>query len=435
MTFFLTIVFVVLVFWRPQEWLVPQLQGWPLLDAVVYTALLGLLMEVQQGKLRFPKTPAVGLLFGLWIMSAFSHVPHTYVAGIIETLPDTGKICFFSLLLLCVLDRPSRARVFAAVLVLGACIMAVHALRQQETGYGFAGGEPLFITKPSGEMQIRTQFFGIFADPNDMSQILAAAMPLAFGIPRRMSVLTFIGCALLCGMLLMPAFLSTHSRGGMVGLATAAGVAILLRVPDRVFPGAVGVLLLVGLALAGTKGGAMLDMSAQERVVFWGMANEVFKHNPIFGIGYGMFYIVARDRAAHNAFVSCYTEIGLAGYWFWFGLLFLAAIGCWRVRLVFANPRDDEERFMRRFTSICLVTFSGFMASAYFLSRSWVYPLFFLMALLNSLPLIARSILPADTPEFFDMRRDVLVGNSIASILSVIYIYVSIVLLNAAYYG
>ena len=86
MTFFLTIVFVVLVFWRPQEWLVPQLQGWPLLDAVVYTALLGLLMEVQQGKLRFPKTPAVGLLFGLWIMSAFSHVPHTYAAGIIETL-------------------------------------------------------------------------------------------------------------------------------------------------------------------------------------------------------------------------------------------------------------------------------------------------------------------------------------------------------------
>ncbi len=434
MTFFLTIVFVILVFWRPQEWLVPQLEGWPLLDAVVYTALLALLMEIQQGKIRFPKTPAITLLFGLWLMSGFSHIPHTYVGGIIETLPDTGKICFFTLLLLCVLDRPSRLRMFAAVLVLGACIMAVHALRQQETGSGFAGGEPLFITKPSGEMQIRTQFFGIFGDPNDMAQVLAAAMSLAFGIPRRMSVLWFIACSLLCALLLMPAFLSTHSRGGLVGLATAGGIVVLLRLPERVFPRAVGIMLVVGLVLAGTKGGAMLDMSAQERVVFWGMANEVFKHNVLFGIGYGMFYTVASDRAAHNAFVACYTEIGLVGYWFWFGLLLLGALGCWRVRLAFAAPRDPEERFMRRFTGVCLITFSGFMASAYFLSRSWVYPIFFLIALLNSIPLIAQQMLPAETAAFYDTRRDVMVGNTIASIVSVIYIYVSIVLLNLAYY-
>ena len=32
MTFFLTMLFVFLVLWRPQEWLVPELYGWPLLN-------------------------------------------------------------------------------------------------------------------------------------------------------------------------------------------------------------------------------------------------------------------------------------------------------------------------------------------------------------------------------------------------------------------
>ena len=57
MTFALTCIFIIMVFWRPQEWLIPSLYGWPLLDVVIYGALLSLLIETNEGKLRFPKGP------------------------------------------------------------------------------------------------------------------------------------------------------------------------------------------------------------------------------------------------------------------------------------------------------------------------------------------------------------------------------------------
>jgi len=103
MTFFFTAIFIFLVFWRPQEWLFPWLFGWPILDAIVFMALLSLLIESDQRRIRFPKNrPQIYLLFGLWIAAITSHVVHTYFIGMMETIPAVFKICFFTILLFCV---------------------------------------------------------------------------------------------------------------------------------------------------------------------------------------------------------------------------------------------------------------------------------------------------------------------------------------------
>jgi O-antigen ligase len=146
-----------------------------------------------------------------------------------------------------------------------------------------------------------------------------------------------------------------------------------------------------------------------------------------------MFWQIASDRAAHNAFVSCYTEMGIIGYWFWFGLLSLGVLGCWRARAALANPRTADEAFMRRFAGLSIVAVFGFCASAYFLSRAWVYPLFFLTALLNAVPPIAEDLRPECRP-LIRIKRDVFVTNTLGSVGSVAYIYVSILLLNRAFY-
>jgi len=105
---------------------------------------------------------------------------------------------------------------------------------------------------------------------------------------------------------------------------------VFLVLPVRWLPYA-GALALAGyLVLCAMGGSVLLDQSARERVVFWGYGNMAFKHNPIFGIGYGMFTELYEDRAAHNAFVTCYTDLGLFGYWFWFNLLQLGMLGTWR---------------------------------------------------------------------------------------------------------
>jgi len=435
MTFFFTTIFMVLVFWRPQEWLVRQLYGWPILDVVFYLALLCLLLEVNAARVRSPRrTPQIYLLGGLWFAAIMSHVANGYFAGLLAAIPTVFKICFFTVLLLCVLDRASRLQTIAFIFVAMACAMAWHALRQEQTGFGFAGLPPLQVNQIGDRpAHTRSLFFGIFSDPNDLAQLLATTIPFAFALKRRRPAVVFlVGAAIT--VLLVRGVLATHSRGGYIALATVAYGLFALMLPSRWFPVLMVALLVVAIVLCPLSAG-VLDASARQRVVAWGYANYEFKTHPLFGVGYGMFWQVAEQRAAHNAFVLCYTTIGLFGYWFWFGLLVLGLVGCWRVRVALEDVDDPDAVWLRKFAGLTIVAVAGFAASAYFLSRSFVYPMFFLFAVMGALPNIARDYLPEDYPPFIDLRRDVWGLVTAGTLASVVYIYFSIVLLNKAFTG
>ncbi len=434
MTFPLTMLFMFLVFWRPQEWLIPWLYGWPLLNAIVYIAVLSLAAETSQGLTKFSKTPAIWLAIGLWVASIMSHVAHFYFKGMMDTIPETFKLCFFTLLLLAVIDRTGRARMVVILLVAAAVMMSVHALMQQKYGYGFGGQEPMWdFNRSTGELYRRSLFVGIFSDPNDLAQYLAAMIPLTFAVPRRMNLLWLAVC---CGLswLMYQAVLATGSRGGLVALSAAAGCMVFLVLPVKWLPYA-GALALAGyLVLCAIGGSVLLDQSARERVVFWGYGNMAFKHNPIFGIGYGMFTELYEDRAAHNAFVTCYTELGLFGYWFWFNLLQLGMVGTWRTRMALRRPRTGEQAYLRRLAGVSVASLAGFAAGGYFLSRAFIFPFFFLFGLLNTIPLIAQRLLPEEH-ELLIKPRDVWVSGTIGTLFSVLYVYWTILILNKAYGG
>lgn len=436
MSFGLTILFIILVFWRPQEWLIPSLWGWPLLDVITYASLLGLIIEVNGGRARMPRTPAVMLAAGLWVATIMSHLAHGYFQGILDTMPATFKFCFFTVLLLVVIDRSSRARTVVVVMVGAAVMMAIHALMQQKTGRGFGGMLPFIYFKQSiGAFEARSQFVGIFSDPNDLGQFLAAMIPLAFAVPRRLNAFTAILMTAVA-YLLFQGLLATHSRGGMVGLVASVGTMTFLMLPTRVMPYAAAFALAGGLVLCFLKGGGLLDTSAQERVVFWGLGNQAFKHNPIFGIGFGMWWqITAKSMTAHNAFVLCYTEIGLFGYWFWFGLLQLGIVGSWRARMALARPRTEAQAYMRRLSGLAIAALAGFAGGGYFLSRAFVFPFFFLFGLTIAIPLIVQRLLPDEHPRLINTGRDVYRLGTLTTLFSVVYIYLSILILNKVYYG
>ena len=413
----------------------PQLYGLPLLDGVFYLALLGFLIELDQGTLRSPKRlPQIYLLGGLWLAGIMSHVAHTYFVGMTNTAPDVFKFCFFTTLLITILDRPSRLRAVAAMFVFMSCTMAIHALLQQNRGYGFAWQRPLYVPQIGDRApHTRSLFFGIFADPNDLAQILVTAIPFSFVLTRRKSFFSFlIGCTVT--WLLISAILATHSRGGTVALAATGAVMLVLLLPSRWLPRLLLLMVLGGLALT-LLSMPVLDQSAHDRVVFWGMANDVFKANPLFGIGYGMFWQVADDAAAHNAFVLAYTELGVFGYWFWFLLIQLGVVGAMKSRIALGDATDPDAVWLRMFCGLSLAAMTGFCAGAYFLSRSFVYPLFFLMAALGALTPIAEDYLPSDHPPIMDTRKDVYIMGTIGVLGSILYIYLSIVFLNRAFYG
>lgn len=435
MTFFFTSVFMVMVFWRPQEWLARQLYGWPILDGVFYLALLCLLLEVNMARVRSPRRiPQVYLLGGLWLAAMMSHIANGYFSGLLMTIPSVFKICFFTVLLLCVLDRPSRLQAIAFTFVAMACFMAWHAMKQEKTGFGFANLPPLYID-PIGDRPAHTRslFFGIFSDPNDLAQLLATSIPFGFALKRkRQAVAVLIG--IVVTIVLVRGILTTHSRGGYVALVTVAYGMVVLMLPSRWFPFFAGMMLMGALVLCPFSAG-VLDQSAHERIVAWGYANFNFLRHPLFGVGYGMFWQVAEQRAAHNAFVLCYTTIGVFGYWFWFGLLSLGLVGCWRARKALEDVDDSDAQWVRKFAGLTMVSVGAYAASAYFLSRAFVYPMFFLFAVMGAVPAVARDYLPEDHPPFIELRRDIWGLVTVGTFASIAYIYLSILLLNKAFYG
>jgi hypothetical protein len=432
MTFPLTLVFILLVFWRPQEWLFPVMFGWPVLNIITGMAVVGLIMDSGQGAVRFPKTPAVWLAAGLFFAAVMSQVVNTYFQGMLDTMNMAFKLCFFLILLLVVLNSIRRMQWVLFVMVLGAIIMATHSVLQDVTGVGFAGCKPIVAYYSFKDRWIsQSQFFGIFSDPNDLGQFLATCIPLIFAIPKRMGFrVVVVGGAI--AFLLGWGMLATDSRGTLIGVAASLGCIVLLVLPVKWLPYLAALMLIAGLGLC-TTGVGFMDESAQNRITFWGDGNRYFKHHFLFGGGFGMFDDFSGALcSAHNAYVTCYSELGFFGYWFWFNTLTLGLIGCWRTRLAFKKAKTPEQAHLKRMAGLCIAAMAGFASSSYFLSRAYVFPMFFLFGILNSVPLIAARYLPEDHPPLLDDRKDVFFAGTVMSLLSIVYIYFTIVLLNHA---
>lgn len=410
--------------------------GWPVLDLITYAALVSLAIESSKSEIVFPKTPAVMLAAGLWFASIMSHVANGYFQGMMDTIPATFKLCFFLVLLLVVTNSIQRLQWVMLVLLVGSCLMAVHAIMQERTGVGFAGAKPILFYYAVKERWVQQSlFFGIFADPNDLGQFLATCIPLTFAITKRMGFIAFV-LAVGVVWLLAEGMLATQSRGTLIGVMASVACMIFLWLPAKWLPYVGGLALIGGLVACKFGAGEFLDESARDRVVFWGYANQYFKSHPLFGGGFGMFgELTGTARAAHNAYVLCYTELGLFGYWFWFNMLNLGLIGCWRTRVAFRRPKNAAQAYLRRVSGLAIAATVGFAASAYFLSRAYVFPLFFLFAVMASIPVIAEKYLPEEHPPLLDLRRDVLIMGTLTSLVSVVYIYISILLLNKVYGG
>jgi len=431
MSFFFALLFMILVFWRPQEWLVPALFGVPLLNFVTGLSGVSFMVEYSAKRVSIPRdTPFFLLVLGLLAGAVMSHLSHLYFAAVIWTVEEVWKMCFFMALLFCVTDRPSRLKKIAWMFVVMACVMSIHALMQQKYGYGFTYQPVLVSGRPGLDEPVsRSTFFGIFEDPNDLAQILGTAIPFAFALTRRgglFSIVSGIGFS----AYIVQAIAATHSRGGQIAMVGVVAVMVMLLLPSRwlmvmLFIGAMG-----GLVLCPFAGGS-LDESARERVAFWGDANWAFKNNVLFGVGFKMIgdYITG-GRAAHNSFVLCYTELGLFGYWFWITTIVTGIVGAWRSRMALERSGSVDGRYVARFAGLAIAAMVGFLASAYFLSRAYVYPLFFLMVTLGAVPVIARRYLPDDHKPLVCSWRETFVYGTSTTLISIVYVYISIILIN-----
>jgi O-antigen ligase len=275
-------------------------------------------------------------------------------------------------------DRKDAKNALAAI-VIGASVAAVSAI----------------LSPPAPESAIAGRAAGTVGDPNELAAalIIGLAVAGAFAVNRHVSgYLRLLAAG--AGALCLAGILISLSRGGLIGLAGALLVAVIVGGRWR------GRVLALCMTLVGCAVGYFAffaSLPAKERVLnisggggsgrldLWTVGLRMIEANPLNGIGTGQFanssvhyllrpgliesgaYILETPKVAHNTYLNIVAELGIVG-----GLLFVSLLAfsatCTLVSIKRAREARDES--MEILLRGLAVGFGGYLVTLMFLSEN-----------------------------------------------------------------
>jgi O-antigen ligase len=274
------------------------------------------------------------LLIGFIVAIALSQVAHGWLGGVVEswrTFLPSAAVFFF---IVVNVTTVRRLKIVALAAVASCLIVTVEALCGYYAGYhGEMFVLLTNISGPQDDVVgqlTRIRVAGFLSDPNDLAQILLIALPLAFIAWRRGRMAANLLFVLVPVALLLWTTYLTHSRGGLIALAAVALMASRKKLGTTASTALAAVFVLGMVALDFTGGRAISAADGADRLEAWANGLEMFKSAPLFGIGFNGFTDLY-EITAHNSFVLCLAELGLLGSTLWMGLLVTTTIGLNRI--------------------------------------------------------------------------------------------------------
>lgn len=392
MGFVLTALFLILTFLSPAD-LMPAIGAYrPVLILVILGSAGAVLSILSSATSIF--IPPVLMLGAFTALVTISLPIHGWPGGIMHAtstfLPST--IGFF--LVIATVNSLRRVRITALIFVLLGFYYAVRGvgayhfdidterftiLQSVETG------DPL---NPKREY-LRTRGSGFLADPNDLAQNYLICLPFIGLLWRKRQFFRNFLVLLPMAFILYSLYL-TSSRGALVGLFVLG--ALLLRSRLGLFgPVASAAFTAFLFAFVGFGGGRAVSASGGTgggRLELWSDAISLFISRPIIGIGYDSI-TEFMHYTAHNSFLLCATELGMTGYFCWLALLLTTIAGLWQVRAI--PESDDDSIGLKRMANALLMALYTFLATAWFLSRTYTLTLYILLGLAVATYLVAFS--------------------------------------------
>jgi hypothetical protein len=393
MGFVLTIVYLLSIHMGLPERF-PQLA--PFRPQLTIALLTGLASIPVLFKLKRPLPALQTSLLGVFVtMVLLSWVPRGYLGGVVTTaqdfLPDVAAFFFVALHVTSI----KRMKILAVALIAGAVLTVVegavqyHSLAESDVAYEGAEEPPFVMLQRVGEddeakrVLMRLRGLGLLNDPNDYSQYLLILMPLMLLLwdPRHKT-----RSALLLGPAAVIAFYGIYlsrSRGALVGLMVFAGLMIQgsLR-----WMGALAALGLAGAIRLGVDFTGGRDISADagsDRLELWGYGIEMIKGSPLWGVGYRGYPDDAGGYTAHNSFMLCAAEAGLPAYFVWIALLVVTVFQL-RALAFDTRPRAPSAETQQWCRGVLMSVYL-FLATAFFLSRTYSATLYMVLGLCAAL--------------------------------------------------
>lgn len=327
--------------------------------------------------------------------------------GILDFIPNA-----FAFFLICLHFRTKRRlQILVAMLVFVCFFVVVHGYMAKLHGFpaelarqpGFEGTPYLLaMSNNAGDWFYRLRGLGEIHDPNDFAQLIVSVIPLVFIFWRsRKFMSNFLFVLLPVSGLLFGVFL-THSRGAL--LALMAIVVVAIRPKIGTVPSAILAAGLYAVAkvfqFAGDR--TISVQAGSDRTALWGQGLQVFKQHPLFGVGFGRLpNYTDVHLTAHNSLVVCAAELGFFGLYFWSLYLYptvrdaLTIASPAKVSETATEPEDNageqapisapirkpeklDRSTINRMGRIVLISLTGYLVAAWFLSRAYVVTLFLL---------------------------------------------------------
>lgn len=405
-----------LIYLRPEDTFA-QLQGMRLTLWVSLGTMLAAFVHMVLKREPIVRTPLNWMFVGFIACVVAS----TYRVGIDETAAeDVTRLIIIALLIINLVRTPGHFRTFVTAMLLFTTYLAAYSI------YLYLTGQAL-----DHQGTMRAQGTGIFGDPNDLAASIVAGLALA--LSRLVSTRTNTGRLpyLVLTIFFSTGVLLTNSRGGMVALIVVVIGFFLTYVRYKTF--ALGLSAVCALALLTFGPSRMTNFdnkeeSANNRFSYWESGWYMLQTEPLLGIGFGRFVEENGGMTAHNSFVLCFAELGLTGYFFWIGSLYYCfrrsrkgseaqesppltptpstalvvpnLPGTEMVRAVAApmptpplGPIEDpQERSMRLDLLGSRLALAGYLAAAFWISRTYVPVLYVMIAL----PIAAQVALARD---------------------------------------
>jgi len=376
MAFFFFVLSLIVLYIRPAEW-IPFFAGWHLAVLTLVGTALFLLFQVMATKKPLIKVPHNGMMIGLLLAVVASHAVHTYFGGMINGFTEFFKILVMYYLIVNTIASKRQFQSALWVVILLTAILAIQGVCQYHTGHGWAGQ---YMAEGR-----RITWISIFDDPNDLAMTFVVMVPvlLAYLVKPGFFGLK-VGPLSVLGLILYAIFL-TNSRGGMLGLMISI-VFFFVKRSRYILPGGIiggilsGLVFVFGPSRLGVL--SSQDASAHGRLDAWYYGFQLMKSSPIFGVGFDMF-TDQYPLTAHNSFVLAASELGLFGLFFWVGLFYVSFKS-----MSLVQKHCPELAPYAYSLQAALV---GFLATAFFLSRTYNPIPYLVCALAASLYAVARE--------------------------------------------
>lgn len=445
MAFALFLLYVAFTFLRPVELFAPGLaEARPMLVLWLLAFAAAVFSTLMQRRIALRPVHA-GLLLAFIAAIAFSRIANGWTGGAADAVSDFSASALLLLLAAMNLTSVRRLQWTLATVTLCMLVIAAFAVNAFETGYRAedfvirqgtgseadllaAGYRGVPAEDDTGQNLWRVRGLGILNDPNDLGQALVMSLPLlALAWRPRRVVRNAIVVGAPMALMLYSIYL-THSRGAVLGVAVLLllGLRRWLGTVRTALLGAAGLVVAMGLGLAGGREFSTQEESAGQRIDAWYDGLQMFRGQPVFGVGYGAF-TDHHPLTAHNSFVLCFAELGLFGLLPWVALLVLA----WRelsqvARL--AEPGSSSARIAEALR----VSLLGFLACAWFLSRTYQPLLYLLLGLCLAAAWSARHAVAAGpAPEYWPAPRWKL-ASVLAAFGSILAVYAFVVVERVA---